>query len=116
MALLSRKRQFGTVGMAKHLQRDLDSLQRDLLSLAGLAEEAVFKAIRALQERNVHLARDVIAGDPQIDEAENHLDEECLKLLALHQPVAGDLRRIVPPMMINIDLERIGDLAADTNS
>ncbi len=51
--------------MAKHLQRDLDNLQRDLLSLAGLAEEAIHKAIRALQERDVHLAREVIAGDPQ---------------------------------------------------
>ena len=99
--------------MAKHLQRDLDNLQRDLLSLAGLAEGAVYKAIRALQERNVHLAREVIAGDPQIDEEENHLDEECLKLLALHQPVAGDLRRIIAAMMINIDLERIGDLAEE---
>ena len=99
--------------MAKHLQRDLDDLQRDLLSLAGLAEGAVYKAIRALQERNVHLAREVIAGDPQIDEEENHLDEECLKLLALHQPVAGDLRRIIAAMMINIDLERIGDLAEE---
>jgi phosphate transport system protein len=99
--------------MAKHLQRDLDDLQRDLISLAGLAEAAVFKAIRALQERNVHLAREVIAGDRQIDQEENHLDEECLKLLALHQPVAGDLRRIIAAMMINIDLERIGDLAEE---
>jgi phosphate transport system protein len=99
--------------MAKHLQRDLDNLQRDLINLAGLAEAAVFKAIRALQERNVNLAREVIAGDPQIDQEENHLDEECLKLLALHQPVAGDLRRIVAAMMINIDLERIGDLAEE---
>ena len=99
--------------MAKHLQRDLDHLQRDLLSLAGLAEAAVHKAIRALRERNVNLAREVIAGDPQIDQEENHLDEECLKLLALHQPVAGDLRRIIAAMLINIDLERIGDLAEE---
>jgi phosphate transport system protein len=99
--------------MAKHLQRDLDNLQRDLLSLAGLAEAAVYKAIRALQERNVYLAREVIAGDGQIDQEENLLDEECLKLLALHQPVASDLRRIIAVMMINIDLERIGDLAEE---
>ena len=112
--LLSRKRHYGrSRSMAKHLQRDLDNLQRDLLSLAGLAEAAVYKAIRALQEHNVHLAREVIAGDPRIDEEENHLDEECLKLLALHQPVAGDLRRIIAAMMINIDLERIGDLAEE---
>src|SRR6516225_7384458 len=94
--------------MAKHLQRDLDNLQHDLLALAGLVEGAVHKAIRALQDRDVALAREVIAGDPQID-----LDEECLKILALHQPVAIDLRRIAAAMMINIDLERMGDLAED---
>ncbi len=69
--------------MSRHLQRDLDRLQRDLVGLAGLVEEAVHKAIRALREGDVRLAREVIAGDPQIDREENHLDEECLKVLAL---------------------------------
>jgi phosphate transport system protein len=99
--------------MSKHLQRDLDDLQHDILALAGLVEEAVFKAIRALQERDVALAQEVIAGDSQIDLEENHIDEECLKMLALHQPVAVDLRRITAAMMITIDLERMGDLAED---
>jgi phosphate transport system protein len=99
--------------MAKHLQRDLDDLQRDLLALAGLVEEAIYKAIRALQDRDVALAREVIAGDSQIDREENHIDEECLKILALHQPVAVDLRRIVSAMKINTDLERMGDLAEE---
>jgi phosphate transport system protein len=99
--------------MAKHLQRDLDDLQRDLLALAGLVEAAVFQAIRALRERDAALARAVIAGDSQIDQEENHIDEECLKVLALHQPVAGDLRRIVAVMMITTDLERMGDLAEE---
>jgi phosphate transport system protein len=99
--------------MAKHLQRDLDYLQRDLLALAGLVEAAIHKAIRALQERDRSLAREVIAGDSQIDQEENHIDEECLKLLALHQPVAIDLRRIVSVLMINTDLERMGDLAEE---
>jgi phosphate transport system protein len=99
--------------MAKHLQRDLDQLQRDLLALAGLVEEAIHKAIRALQERDGGLAREVIAGDSQIDQEENHLEEECLKVLALHQPVATDLRRIVAAMKINTDLERMGDLAEE---
>jgi phosphate transport system protein len=99
--------------MAIHLQRDLDNLQRDLLALAGLVEGAVHKSIRALQERDVRLAREVIAGDTQIDREENHIDEECLKLLALHQPVAVDLRRIIAAMMINTDLERMGDLAEE---
>src|SRR5690242_799929 len=99
--------------MAKHLQRDLDDLQRVLLALAGLVEGAIYKSIQALQERDVLLARDVIAGDTQIDHEENHIDEECLKLLALHQPVAVDLRRITAAMMINTDLERMGDLAEE---
>jgi phosphate transport system protein len=99
--------------MAKHLQRDLDDLQRDLLALAGLVEGAIYKSIQALQERDVLLAREVIAGDTQIDREENHIDEECLKLLALHQPVAVDLRRIIAAMMINTDLERMGDLAEE---
>jgi phosphate transport system protein len=99
--------------MAKHLQRDLDNLQYDLVALAGLVEAAIHKAIRSLQERDAKLAREVIAGDTQIDREENHIDEECLKVLALHQPVAGDLRRIVAAMMINTDLERMGDLAEE---
>jgi phosphate transport system protein len=99
--------------MAIHLRRDLDNLQRDLLALAGLVEESIHKAIRALKERDPHVAKDVIAGDPQIDDEENHIDEECLKILALHQPVASDLRRIVAAMMINTDLERMGDLAEE---
>jgi phosphate transport system protein len=98
---------------ARHLQRHLDDLQRDLLALAGLVEEAIFKAIRALQERDVRLAREVIAGDNQIDNEENHIDEECLKMLALHQPVAGDLRRIAAALMISTDLERMADLAEE---
>ena len=99
--------------MAKHLQRDLDNLQQDILALAGLVEGSIHKAIRALRERDVKVARDVIAVDPQIDTEENHIEEECLKMLALHQPVAIDLRRIASAMMINIDLERMGDLAEE---
>jgi phosphate transport system protein len=99
--------------MAKHLQRDLDNLQRDLLALAGLVEDSIHKAIRALQQRDVELAQEIIDGDNQIDNEENHIDEECLKILALHQPVASDLRRIIAAMMINTDLERMGDLAEE---
>ncbi len=99
--------------MAKHLQRNLDNLQKDMLALAGLVEEAVHKAIHALQKRDVDLAREVIDGDGRIDNEENHIDEECLKILALHQPVAVDLRLIAAAMLINVDLERIGDLAEE---
>jgi len=99
--------------MSKHLERDLDNLQRDLLALASSVEEAIFKATRALQEREPELAREVIEGDNAIDEEENHVEEECLKMLALHQPVAVDLRRIVSALKINTELERMADLAED---
>jgi phosphate transport system protein len=99
--------------MSKHLERDLDTLQRDIVTMAASVEEAIYKAIRSLQEREVALAQQVIDGDTPIDAQENHVEEECLKLLALHQPVAIDLRRVAAIMKINTDLERMGDLAAD---
>lgn len=99
--------------MAIHLLRDLDNLQRDLVALASLVEASVHKATLALQTRDSRLAREVIEGDGQIDREDNHINEECLKMLALHQPVARDLRRIVAVMMITTDLERMGDLAED---
>src|SRR6266446_4361443 len=99
--------------MSKHLERDLENLQRDILGLASSVEEAIHKAIRSLQQRDVDLANDVINGDDQIDQEENAIEEECLKMLALHQPVAIDLRRVSACMMINTDLERMADLAED---
>lgn len=99
--------------MSKHLERDLDILQRDILTLAAAVEEAIYKAIRALQERETAVAQQVIEGDTPIDRQENHVEEECLKLLALHQPVAIDLRRVATILKINTDLERMADLAAD---
>ena len=99
--------------MSKHLERDLDNLQRDLLQMAAAVEDAIHKAIRALQTRDVDLAEDVIKGDKQIDDDENRVEEECLKILALHQPVAVDLRRIAAALKINAELERMADLAED---
>jgi phosphate transport system protein len=81
--------------------------------MAGSVEEAIYKAIQALREHDPVLAQDVIAGDDRVDTLENAITEECLKLLALYQPVAGDLRRIATAMMIATDLERMGDLATD---
>jgi phosphate transport system protein len=97
----------------KHFQRDLEQLQRDILSLAGSVEEAVSSATRALRISDVALAHRVIDGDEEIDALQNHVDEECLKVIALHQPVAVDLRRIATVFMINTDLERMADLAVD---
>ncbi len=99
--------------MAKHLARDLEGLQRQLLTLAGRVEEAVYDATRALQTRDARLAQEVIAGDAAVDLQENLIQEECLKILALHQPVAVDLRRTAAVFSITTDLERIGDLAVD---
>jgi phosphate transport system protein len=99
--------------MSKHLERDLDKLQRDILAMASAVEEAIHRSIRALQGSQVRLAEEVIAGDSRIDQEENQIEEECLKMLALHQPVAVDLRRITAALKINTDLERMGDLAED---
>jgi phosphate transport system protein len=101
--------------VTKHLERDLDNLQRDILVLAASVEEAIHKAIRALQEPPLaaDLAKEVIDGDAVIDAEENRVEEECLKILALHQPVAVDLRRIAAALKINTDLERMADLAED---
>jgi phosphate transport system protein len=99
--------------MSKHWERDLDNLQRHLMALATSVEEAIFKGTRALQERDAALARAVVEGDSAIDQEENYVENECLKMLALHQPVAIDLRRIIAALKINTDLERMADLAVN---
>src|SRR5437762_5442573 len=99
--------------MSKHLERDLSNLQRDLMTLASSVEEAIHRAIKSLEMRQPALAQQVIDGDRQIDQDENHVEEECLKMLALHQPVAVDLRRITAALKINAELERMADLAED---
>lgn len=97
--------------MALHLERDLDNLQQDLLQQAARVEESLHQSIRALQERDAYQARTVIQREPAIDEEENLIAEAALKILALHQPVAIDLRRITTILKINVELERMADLA-----
>ena len=99
--------------MAEHLQRDLESLQAELLALSSMAEQAIERACRALRFNKPDLAREVIEGDGEIDRREIEIEEECLKILALHQPVAVDLRRTAAILKINNDLERIADLAVN---
>jgi len=99
--------------MSIHLQRDLDHLQRRILALASAVEQAVDKSIRALFERDAEMALRLMEGDTAIDLEENEVEEECLKILALHQPVAVDLRRVASILKINTDLERMADLASN---
>ena len=99
--------------MTKHLQADLQNLERNLLALGARVEDAVRRAISALSTQRADLANEVIEGDSEIDDAEVALEEECLKVLALHQPVAGDLRFVTACLKITNDLERIGDLAVN---
>ncbi len=99
--------------MAIHLNRDLDNLQRRVLSLASAVEQTVDKAIRALFDRDVQLAAALMESDTPIDLEENQIEEDCLKILALHQPVAVDLRRVAAILKINTDLERMADLAVN---
>jgi phosphate transport system protein len=99
--------------MTSHLHNDLKRLREDILSMGGQVEQALARAGKALVERNAEAARKVIEDDTAIDRFELRIDDECLKILALHQPVAGDLRHITTSMKINNDLERIGDLAVN---
>ncbi len=99
--------------MAKHLEKELERLKKLIYTLSARVDESVELAVKSFQENDVELARKVIADDALIDELEVEVEEECLKALALYQPVAIDLRFIIAVMKLNNDLERIGDLAAD---
>jgi len=99
--------------MAKHLQRELERLKKRLLSLGAMVEERVRLAIRSIESRDDQLAQRIIRTDYEIDEIEVEVEEECLKILALYQPVAVDLRFLTAVIKINNDLERIGDEAVN---
>ena len=99
--------------MSKHLQNDVDLLHRRLMALFGVVEQMADKSVRALCEKHVELAQEVIDTDPKVNETEVEIEEDCLKILALHQPVAADLRRVATVLKINSDLERIADLACN---
>lgn len=99
--------------MPARLQKELDKLKRQFLALGAMVEEHVDMAIRAVEKKDAALAEEVIKGDHKVDEIEVEIEEECLKLLALYQPVAEDLRFIISVIKINHDLERIGDEAVN---
>lgn len=97
----------------RHFQEDLDALKQRLLAMGGLAEERVREAIRGLMDRDSAALDAVLAGDQPINDLHIEVDDRCFKLLALHQPMAADLRVIVAAVKINTDLERVGDLAVN---
>jgi phosphate transport system protein len=97
--------------MTRHIERQLAQLKERILRIGTLVEEAIAKSITALINRDTNLAQRVTANDVEIDRMEVEVEEECLKILALYQPVAADLRLVVSVLKINNDLERIGDLA-----
>jgi phosphate transport system protein len=99
--------------MSAHFQREISKLKQQVLSLCTQVEGQVQKAVRAVQLRDDELAEEVEKLDTEIDLREIEVEEECLKTLALYQPVAGDLRFVVSTLKINHDLERIGDLAVN---
>ena len=99
--------------MSKHLQRDVDKLQDRLMSVFGEVERMIDLASQALCERRVELVDEIILADQPVDQMEVEIEEDCLKILALHQPVAADLRRVTTILKINSDIERIADLACN---
>jgi phosphate transport system protein len=99
--------------MTVHLQRSIEELKDRILTLSGVVEENVRQAVRSIENRDRDLAAAAIDADAKIDQLEMAVEEECLRILALYQPVAGDLRYIVAVLKINNDLERVGDLAVN---
>jgi phosphate transport system protein len=97
--------------MTMHFHREIEKLKKMILSLGTMVEETLQKAIKALDEKDIELAKQIIKNDNIIDGREVEVEEECLKILALYQPVASDLRYIISVLKINNDLERVGDIS-----
>ncbi len=99
--------------MTLHFFREVERLNRMLLSLSATVEEQLQRAVASVMDRDAQVAQEVIGRDDEVDQLEVDIEEEGLKILALHQPVASDLRFIVAVLKMNADLERIGDLAVN---
>jgi phosphate transport system protein len=99
--------------VVRHFQEELDVLKSRLLEMGGLAEQRVRRAVQGLAEREHELIESVLIGDEPINALQLEVDDRCLKLLALHQPMATDLRAVMAAVKINTDLERVGDLAVN---
>jgi phosphate transport system protein len=99
--------------MTKQFRKELNNLKKQILTLGALVENRVQLASQAVENMDAEIAQRIIKTDYEIDEMEVEIDEECLKVLALHQPVAVDLRFIINVIKINNELERIGDQAVN---
>lgn len=97
--------------MTVHVERASHRLKQELMLLGSLVEESVFRAVKAVQLRDQKLAEEIFDADDEIDRREVDIEEECLKILALHQPTGTDLRLIMGAIKMTNELERIGDLA-----
>jgi phosphate transport system protein len=99
--------------MTRHFEREIDRIKKKVLTLSAMVEDSVYMAVKSIETRDLDLAQRVRDMDREIDEMEVEVEEECLKILALYQPVAIDLRFIVAVLKLNNDLERIGDLSVN---
>jgi phosphate transport system protein len=97
--------------MSQHLQKEIAALKEKIIYMGTEVEDRVYRATVSFINRNQEMAQAVLTGDHEIDQLEVNIEEDCLKILALHQPVATDLRFIIAVLKINSDLERVGDLA-----
>lgn len=99
--------------MERHFDEELTELHKEILQMGALAQEAIYKSIEALKNRDRSQAQEVISADRKVDELELVIDERCIDLIARYQPLASDLRFITTGMKVNSELERIADLAVD---
>jgi phosphate transport system protein len=99
--------------MQKHLQKDIDSLKNKIITMGSAIEDRVYKASLSIINRDMRIAEEVINSDEEIDRMEVDIEEHCLKILALYQPVAIDLRFIIAVLKINNELERVSDIAVN---
>jgi phosphate transport system protein len=99
--------------VVRHFQEELEALKERLLAMGGLAEERVRVSVRSVAERDAEALQAILTGDEPVNDLHIEIDDRCFKLLALHQPMAADLRTIVAAVKINTDLERVGDLAVN---
>jgi len=99
--------------MQRHFDEELSALNEKILRMATLAQVSIQKSIQALADRDVELARRVIDDDADVDSLENGIDDDVFNMIALHQPVASDLRFLTTALKVNADLERIADLSVD---